>query len=175
MTTPFLRMSEIDMKNIKNNFVVSFALIVLCASVSWNSPQKETAFDLVKAKKEIEATNKEFTELFAKGDSVAVATFFTADAKSMGPNEPSHEGRNKIQEVYQGYIDAGANRLSLTTTDVWGTEEMLAEEGLFTFSDTNGKELDRGKYIVLWKKQDGKWKLFRDCYNSDLPVAPVAP
>ena len=47
---------------------------------------------------------------------------------------------------------------------------MLAEEGLFTFADKGGTPLDKGKYIVLWKKVGGKWKLFRDCYNSDLPV-----
>lgn len=154
----------------KNSFRLSFAVIMVCASIAWTVSEKETMFDLVNAKKEIEAANKEFIELFAKGDSVAVANFFTADAKSMGPNEPSHEGINKIQAVYQGYIDAGANKLALTTTGVWGTDKMLAEEGLFTFSDKDGKELDRGKYIVLWKKVDGKWKLFRDCYNSDLPV-----
>ena len=89
----------------------------------------------------------------------------------MGPNEPSHEGRSKIQTVYEGFIQAGANKLDLITTGVWGDENLLAEEGLFTFSDKEGKQLDKGKYIVLWKKADGKWKLFRDCYNSDLPVA----
>jgi ketosteroid isomerase-like protein len=36
--------------------------------------------------------------------------------------------------------------------------------------DKDGKQIDKGKYIVLWKKEDGKWKLFRDCYNSDLPA-----
>jgi len=158
----------------KNSFSLCIAVMVLCASVSWTSSQK-TAFDLVNAKKEIEAANKEFIELFAKGDSVGVANFFTIDAKSMGPNEPSHEGRNKIQTVYQGFIKDGANKLDLITTGVWGTEDMLAEEGLFTFADKDGKQLDKGKYIVLWKKEDGKWKLFRDCYNSDLPVAPVVP
>lgn len=37
--------------------------------------------------------------------------------------------------------------------------------------DKDGKQLDKGKYIVLWKKEEGKWKLFRDCYNSDLPLS----
>ncbi len=41
---------------------------------------------------------------------------------------------------------------------------------MFTFSDKDEKELEKGKYIVLWKKEEGKWKLFRDCYNSDMPL-----
>jgi ketosteroid isomerase-like protein len=47
---------------------------------------------------------------------------------------------------------------------------MLAEEGEYTFMNNDNKELDRGKYIVLWKKENGEWKLFRDCYNSDLLI-----
>lgn len=151
-----------------NIFVIPAIMLFLITSCS--SPEKETTFDLDNAKKEIETANKDFIELFAKGDSVGVANYFTSDAKSMGPNEPSHVGRSKIQNVYAGLINSGINQLGLTITGVWGDEEMLAEEGLYTFSDKNGKELDRGKYIVLWKRQDGKWKLFRDCYNSDLPL-----
>ncbi len=101
------------------------ALFMLLAK-GCSSPQKETAFDLANAKKEIEAANKDFIELFAKGDSVSVANYFTTDAKSMGPNEPSHEGRSKIQTVYAGFINAGANKLGLTTTGVWGDETMLS-------------------------------------------------
>jgi len=44
------------------------------------------------------------------------------------------------------------------------------EEGEYTFMGEDGEQLDKGKYIVLWKMEDGKWKLFRDCYNSDLPI-----
>ncbi len=108
-----------------------------------------------------------------KGDAAGLARFFTLDAKSMGPNEPAHEGRAKIEAVYAGYIAEGATELSLTTTGVWGTNEMLAEEGLYAFATKAGKELDRGKYIVLWKKVGGEWQLFRDCYNSDLPLPPA--
>lgn len=155
----------------KSSLSLLIGVMVLMASLSCTSPQKESVFDLANAKKEIEAANREFIELFAKGDAAGVASFFTADAKSMGPNEPSHEGRRKIQTVYEGFIQSGANRLALITTAVWGNEDLLAEEGLFTFSDKDGKQLDQGKYIVLWKKEDGRWKLFRDCYNSDLPIS----
>jgi hypothetical protein len=28
---------------------------------------------------------------------------------------------------------------------------------------------DTGKYIVVWKRQDGVWKLHADIWNSDAP------
>jgi ketosteroid isomerase-like protein len=127
-------------------------------------------FNIDSAKKEIEIANREFIELFNKSDSVGLANMFTEDGKSMEPNEPAFNGRARIQTHYSIVMNAGANTLGLVTTGLWGDENMLAEEGEFTFTDKNGKLLDKGKYIVLWKKETGKWKLFRDCYNSDLPI-----
>jgi ketosteroid isomerase-like protein len=51
---------------------------------------------------------------------------------------------------------------------------MLTEEGEVTLETKEGKQIDKGKYIALWKKEDDKWKLFRDCYSSDLPVPPAS-
>jgi ketosteroid isomerase-like protein len=92
------------------------------------------------------------------------------DGKSMEPNEPAFVGRAKIQTHYSNVMKMGANKLGLTTTVLWGDENLLAEEGDYAFMSEDGKELDKGKYIVLWKIENGEWKLFRDCYNSDLPI-----
>ena len=35
---------------------------------------------------------------------------------------------------------------------------------------------DTGKYIEIWRKQaDGSWRVIRDIFNSDLPVAAPEP
>lgn len=141
------------------------------AGRSSTATEKETViFNLDSARKEIDQANMEFIDLFRKYDSVGVANMFTADGKSMEPNAPAFVGRKAIQTHYAMIMNAGANNLGLVTTGLWGDQNMLAEEGEFTFSDKDGKQLDKGKYIVLWKNEDGKWKLFRDCYNSDLPM-----
>jgi hypothetical protein len=36
----------------------------------------------------------------------------------------------------------------------------------------DGKVLDKGKYIVIWKKEDGTWKLHRDIWTTSVPPAP---
>ena len=145
-------------------------VLMLLAIAGCSSPHKETAFDLDNAKIEIDEANKNFVNLFNKGDSIGLANMFTFDGKSMEPNEPAFIGRSQIQTHYSIVMKAGANKLGLRTTGLWGDENMLAEEGEFTFMDKDEKLLDKGKYIVLWRKEDDKWKLFRDCYNSDLPL-----
>ena len=134
------------------------------------STEDSNIFNIEAAKTEIDAANLEFVKLFNTSDSVGLANMFTIDGKSMEPNEPSFNGRREIQRHYAIVMKAGNNKLGLVTTGLWGDEQMLAEEGIYTFMDKNEKVLDKGKYIVLWKKEEGNWKLFRDCYNSDMPI-----
>ena len=134
------------------------------------STKDSNIFNIEVAKTEIDAANLEFVKLFNTSDSVGLANMFTIDGKSMEPNEPSFNGRREIQRHYAIVMKAGNNKLGLVTTGLWGDEQMLAEEGIYTFMDKTEKVLDKGKYIVLWKKEEGNWKLFRDCYNSDMPI-----
>ncbi len=159
-------------------FISVASLLYACnnSGSSSASTDKDTkpAFDLTAAKKGVEEGNKAFMELLKKGDSVGVANLYTMDAKLLGPNMPAAVGRSSIQSVLGGFVNAGFTNFSLITTEVWGYENLLSEEGVWALAGKDGKELDRGKYIVLWKMEDGKWKLFRDCWNSDNPPPPPA-
>ncbi len=155
------------MKRLLPAFVLFLVAAVFPAEV-----RADDTFDMTKARKEIEEANRIYCEVLRKGDAAGIAKFFTEDGKSMGPNEPAAVGREQIQALYAKFIADGATVLELDIKGIWGTEALMAEEGLFKFSNKEGKELDRGKYIVLWKKIGGEWKLFRDIYNSDLPLPP---
>ncbi len=137
------------------------------------TPKPETQltnFDLEAARSEIDQANREFVDFFSRNDSIGLANMFTVDGKSMEPNMPSFNGRKAVQTHYAMVMRGGANQVGLVTTGLWGDEKMLAEEGEYTFMNKDGRQIDRGKYLCLWKKEEGKWKLFRDCYNSDLPA-----
>ena len=162
----------------KNHLLQLVAASVAISSfmIACNSPKPPAiaVFDITAAKKEIEQADSNFMNFLSKGDSVGLANCYTADAKFMGSNVPAVAGRNNIQSVVAGLINAGVAKLDLKLLDVWGTEALVAEEGEMTLTTKDGTQIDKGKYIVLWKKEDGKWKLFRDIFNSDLPV-PAAP
>jgi uncharacterized protein (TIGR02246 family) len=159
-------------------FSISSLLFVACndkASESGTNTATEirSTFDLAAAKKAIDSTNAVFGSMVSKGDSVGLASLYTSDAKFMAPNSPTASGRNAIQSAFAGLFAAmGTPGLSLTANDVWGTEELLTEVGSYTMTDKTGKEIDKGKYIDLWKMEDGKWKIHRDIFNSDTPLPP---
>lgn len=139
------------------------SLLVAC------QPASKPSFDLANAKKEIEAANHELTELISKSDSVGMALAYSKDGALMPNNGPSVTGKDNITAFWGAFVRGGLD-VDLKTSEVWGDENFITEEGLYNIKSKDGKVLDNGKYIVLWKKEDGKWKLHRDLSNTNLPL-----
>jgi uncharacterized protein (TIGR02246 family) len=127
---------------------------------------RQTAFNLATAKKEIAGVSKQFMDLLAKGDSVGIANLYTTDAKLMFTGTPATIGRAAIQSVFAGIINSGVTKVELKTIDVYGTEDLLVEEGAITIY-VKDLVVAEEKSIILWKKEEGKWKVFRDIANSN--------
>lgn len=136
-----------------------------------NTETKPT-FDLTVAKKEIEEANRIFMDLVAKGDSVGLSNSYTTDAKFMSAGAPAVVGRANIQKAMSDIVTSGITKVDIRLKEVFGTEDLIAEEGELTLYVKNDVVAEE-KYIVLWKKEDGKWKLFRDIFNSNLPAPAI--
>ncbi len=144
-------------------------LLMLVYGCNTPTQESEVPFDKTTVKKEIQAANAEFMALLSKGDSVGLANYYTADAKFMSTGAPAVSGRQNIQSAISGIIASGITGVDLRTDEVWGSGEYVIEEGTLTLLASGEKVADE-KYIVIWKKEDGKWKLFRDIFNSNLPT-----
>ena len=122
--------SQLNFKIMRKIFLSALSLILIFnLFVACNNADNDTqpAFDLAAARKQIDSANIDFMKLVSKGDSVALANYYTTDAKLMEPNQPAIVGRKNIQTAIAGLVNAGI-QLDLTTLDVWGDESMLAEE-----------------------------------------------
>jgi len=71
------------------------------------------------------------------------------------------EGKD-ILSAWGSMIRAGLKDWTFTTTDLQGNSDFLIETGNYEIKDANKKLADKGKYLVVWKKQNGEWKLYRD-------------
>ncbi len=128
------------------------------------------AFDIKQGEASVKQSNQNFMKAFKAGDSVAVSNCYTTDAKAMVANMPSIEGRDDIKHFISNLMNTGIKNFDLHTIKIWGDSSILTEEGSYKSYDTEGKQLDKGKYIVLWKMEAGNWKMFRDIWTSDLPL-----
>ncbi len=140
-----------------------------CNEKPKENEQAEVEFNLATAKGEIEEANKNFMALVAAGDSVGLANSYTIDAKFMSAGAPSVVGRADIQTAMSNIVKSGITGVDLRLENVYGTEDLIAEEGELTLF-VGDEAVAVEKYIVLWKKEDGRWKLFRDIFNSNLPA-----
>lgn len=108
-------------------------------------------------------------DLVAKGDSVGIANLYAKDAKVMFSEVPSTNGKENIQKLFSGIIKSGVTSVDIKTIEVFGDENLLAEESLVTIF-VKDKAVEEDRALVLWKKEDGKWKLFRDMMTPS-PIA----
>jgi ketosteroid isomerase-like protein len=149
-----------------SSLLIGFSILSSCNNAnSSKTAEKENKpnFDLKVAKKEIEEANQNFM------DSVGLANSYTTDAKFMSAGAPAVVGRENIQHAMSDIVKSGITKVDLRLKEVFGTEELIAEEGELTLY-VKDEAVAEEKYIVLWKKEDGKWKLFRDIFNSNLPA-----
>ncbi len=145
------------------------ALAVGCADYQ----ETEAVVTAVDVSAEIRAANERFVAANNAGDAAAVAAMYTDDAILYPPNgEPLAGGPEEIATFFQGAFDAGIERVILETIEAVGMGDAAVEVGRLTLLSADGATIDRGSYMVLWKKTDAGWKLHRDIWNSDLALAP---
>ena len=116
------------------------------------------------------ATNNAFMEAFGKGDAAGVANLYTKAASLLPPNFEVVGGMDAIRGFWQGAMDMGIKGAKLETVDLEVYQGSAWEAGNYTLTGAKGEVMDRGKYIVVWKDEGGKWRLHRDIWNSSLPV-----
>ena len=54
------------------------------------------------------------------------------------------------------------------TVDVIGDENLVTEIGKATQTDSTGKVISIGKYMIVWKKINGKYLIIREMWNDDV-------
>jgi uncharacterized protein (TIGR02246 family) len=149
--------------------MVPGALFIFAALLS--PPFSFAGDDSNTPRKEIEAANAAFSKAYDQGDAKAVAAMYTEAGELFPPNERIVKGQPAIEAYWKAAIDAGIKGVELKTSEVWALGETVAETGRYTLSGKNGESLDEGKYVVIWNRVDGKWKLHRDCWNSSKPAS----
>jgi uncharacterized protein (TIGR02246 family) len=119
----------------------------------------------------IVAANGNFMETFKGGEAARMAALYTENGQLLPPNSDFVTGRQAIQGFWQALFDMGIQEVSLESVEVDGHGETAIEVGKYALKGEGGQELDAGKYIVIWKREDGQWKLHRDIFNSSMPAA----
>jgi uncharacterized protein (TIGR02246 family) len=147
------------------NRILVFALLLVVAF---------PAVALADAKSQIEARAKEWLDKFNAGDAAGVAAIYADAGRLLPPMQDEVDGKEKIQEFWQGAMAAGVKSAAFEGVEVHGAGDLATEVGRYVMKGADGQQLDHGKYIVLWKKQKGSWVILRDIWNSSAAPAAAA-
>jgi uncharacterized protein (TIGR02246 family) len=117
---------------------------------------------------EIGKRDQAWQKAYNAGDAAAVTALYAKDAVVMAPGAEPASGSSAIQAFFTADVKAGAKN-ALTLEDVVGFGDYALETGKWVATSADGKHLDHGPYMTLYKKEGGGWKLYRDTWNSAMP------
>lgn len=142
--------------------VVLFALFCLLLGSCYKVPKDVTS--------EIQDANQLFMTAVANGDAKALSAMYTADAKLLPANSEMVEGPEAIGGFWGSVMDMGIKKVMFETTTAQQMGNMAIEEGKYALYVEGDHVVDQGKYMVTWKKEEGKWKVYRDIWNTNAPA-----
>jgi ketosteroid isomerase-like protein len=125
--------------------------------------------DKEQIKKEIQAKEDEFAATYNAGVLKDIG-YYADDATSFLQNRPALVGKEAIIEFLKGDISANSNKISFKTNEVFVSNDgnMVVEIGRFTVVDSTNTGINKGHYMSLFEKRNGKYVCVRDMSASDV-------
>lgn len=118
-----------------------------------------------KVRSELEQADRRFCEAIGAGDIEGAArNVYTSDAVILPPGAPMISGRDAIIDFWmQAARDLALEQVELSTVELRQAGEYVHQIGRALL--TVGGQQVEGKYTLLWKQEDGRWKWHVDCWN----------
>jgi uncharacterized protein (TIGR02246 family) len=121
---------------------------------------------LAQSVQEMQKMADEFAAAFNKGDTATVANTYKDDAVVFPPGGDMVKGKQAIQSFWTEAAK-GIQIANFKVTDVRSLGPNAAREQGYALIRTKGDNPQEmlGKYVVIWEKVGGIWKLDSDIWN----------
>lgn len=124
------------------------------------------------AARQVRAADQALEKAWSTKDLEGAMKFYADNAITMEPGMPAAKGTAAIRKQVQEFFAYKDFQLHWTAeqVEVAKSADMAYTRGTFDakFTDPSDKPVsERGKYITIWKKIGGEWKVVIDINNSD--------
>ena len=149
---------------------------VICLLLACNSKKEESSatvadkVDKEQIKKEIQAKEDELAATYNAGVLKEIG-YYADDAISFYQHRPALVGKDAIIEFLKADLAmASKNKISFKTKEVFVSNDgnMVVELGHFTVVDSTNTGINKGNYMSLFEKRNGKYVCVRDMSASDI-------
>ena len=114
-----------------------------------------------------------------KKDLNAVIALYSPQGTAAWPDAPAVHGPEAIRAAWDEIFKTPGLVLRFIPEriDVADAGDIAVDFGSVEseFDGPNGHVQDVAKYLVIWQKRNGEWKVLYDSFNSNKPAAPAAP
>ncbi len=142
-------------------------LMVLVLAACKNHSTETPPFDLEQVKQTISKNNKLYRIAIISGDSAAFAYLHHSASINMPPGQPAVKGPGAMGAMVKNMPADGVTDYKVNSTAIYGGPDNVIEEGNYEVDSSGNKVMEKGKYIVIWKQEKGKWKIYRSIWNTD--------
>lgn len=112
---------------------------------------------------------EQFSQYYMNGDYDKLANAYTQDGKILPPNTKIIEGRDAIRKRWVLPEGVEIPHHKITPKEIKIVGDYAYDLGYYEGKSRrpNGDEFPfKGKYVIVWKKVEGDWKIYLDMWNS---------
>lgn len=118
-------------------------------------------------REEIEALNVQIGDIQTRGDAAAMTEFYVEDAVLLPPHAASIKGKPAIFGFWAAGLPDVAHFTSETRELELLAPDVVVEQGGYrTVTKQTGAPVLTGKYLVLWRRENGAWKITHDMWSA---------
>ena len=122
---------------------------------------------------------QQYEDLVNQGDIDGLMALYTDDVIRLAPDQPLTRGTDSIRSEFLEFssqYNHGGVDVSVEDIIVSGHLAFVRTSYTESWSPKTGGEENSvtGKWVVIYKKQDGEWKLYTEIWNLDAPLKPGA-
>jgi len=158
---------------------ISLLVVVLILAGCAQQPAPEAPDTRAADEAAIRTLIKQWSDSAATKDPAKFAAFYAEDAAFLFENMPLVTGKTAIAEALGPMMQDPNWALTFgpTKVEVARSGDIAYETGTYQITMTDQKTKKpvptKGKYIVVWKKVGGTWKVAVDSPTADPPEAPA--
>lgn len=139
---------------------------------SW--PNDRIAATIDSVNEDIRNVQFQFRDALNSGDSALFLKCYAPDACILAPNAPILCGQRGLLQFFKGTRQAGVRDGNFNPIGLYGqTSEYVTQQGAVELLDAAQHPLGNVKVLIVWKKTDEGWRIFRHMLNFDAPLPPT--
>jgi ketosteroid isomerase-like protein len=146
-------------------------VVILVLACNTNKQQPTIAVDKEKIKQEIQAKEDSFAAVYNSGQLRSIG-YYADDATTYFQNRPPIIGKEAIIKYLKDDVGSNSDRISFKTHEVFVSNDgnLVVEVGFYQVVDSAQNTTNRGNYMAVFEKRNGKYVAVRDMSASDVEL-----